>query len=226
MNWLDRRQMKINMGMTIPILLAMFISCKNQERIKPEGFVERTVFLEDDYPDTPFCTVNLFIPPEFDTLLKWVDYSDCTCCDLKKYRFTSSKGCLIQESGFLKVHFCRDSFTRLTIENGCVGRDETVIDTAFLNNIYKYVNMKNSEMGFSNPEWQAQEIKYINRIPFAILHYSCQEWYTEKPFELIMAMTVFRNTVIVFRLECCQPDCTDFSTNAYQILQSIHIGPN
>jgi len=93
MNALDRRQMKINMGMTIPILLAMFISCKNQERIKPEGFVERTVFLEDDYPDTPFCKVNLFIPPEFDTLLKWVDYSDCTCCDLKKYRFTSSKGC-------------------------------------------------------------------------------------------------------------------------------------
>lgn len=205
------------------IILSLLLSyaCKeiNKEKVMPENFVAKTVWLHDLYQDTSFCKVNLWVPAEFDTLLQWVDWSDCTCCDEKKYRFTNSDGCLIKESGFFKTSFCKDSFYRLTISNQCAGEDLFTMDTILLNKIYE---RKNNDV-LLNPQWKNKEIKYINERPYIILHYFGQDYYAGKPFEQIIAITQFNKTSISFRWECCQPECPDFSKKAYQTLESIKI---
>jgi hypothetical protein len=206
----------------IPFLALLFLACTNSERIIPENFVEQTVLLNDEYPDTPFCKVNLFVPIEFDTLLRWLDFSDCSCCGPQKYRFTASTGCLIKESGFFKTT-CRDSFCHFTIENECVGNTKLAVDTVLLNQSLRYINLQNRDIGFPDLQWINQEIKNINGRPFTILHYFGQDVYTDRPHEKIIAGTIFNNTWIVFRWQCCQPDCTGFSTKAYQTLETIQI---
>ncbi len=217
---------KVTMKVVAPFLIlsTLLFSCINQERLKPENFAEREVVLKDLFEDTAFYKVNLFVPMELDTLLEWVDNSDCPCCEVKKYRLTSSKGCLIQESGFFKPEYCRDSFQRLTVEHSCFGKDNLRIDTAFLSRNVRRENQRNKESQYPEIEWRQQEIKNINGHLFAIFHYVGRNPYLEKPFEQIVAVTNFRNTVLDFRFECYRQDCIDFSEKAFKTINSIMIG--
>lgn len=194
----------------------------NEKRI-PENFVEKNITLYHLYADTSFCEVTLYVPAELDTLLTWIDESDCTCCDVKKYRLTASNGCLIQESGFFKNEYCTDSFQRLTILHQCLGENKDLIDTTLLNVGITNVNNDHRDI-YPNPIWINQELKNINGQPFVILHYFGQDYYCKKPFESITAITVINNTYIEFEWECApHNDSADFSKKAYQTLESIRI---
>jgi hypothetical protein len=195
----------------------------NEKRI-PENFVEKAITLKDYYEDTSFCEVTLSIPEELDTLLIWKDVSDCSCCGSKKYRLTPSNGCLIQESGFFKNEYCKDSFQRLTILHQCLGENKDLIDTTFLKGCITNVNNDHRDMLYPNPIWIKQELQNITGQPFVILHYFGQDYYCIKPFERITAITVINNTFIGFEWECApHNDSADFSKKAYQTLESIRI---
>jgi hypothetical protein len=115
------------------LILVVALSCHRGRMEKPEQFDSKEFVLKDLYRDTPFARVLIYVPAELDTLLVWVDDSDCPCCEQKKYRFTNAKGCLFQESGFMYRDQCLDSIRRLTIVHQCAGRDKIQLDTAFLN---------------------------------------------------------------------------------------------
>lgn len=203
------------------LFVVLLFACQSRERIKPINFVEQTVILKDMYEDTAFCKVNMFVPVEMDTLMQWIDNSDCPCCDEKKYRFTSSKGCLIQESGFIKSRFCQDSFWRLTVIHQCKEREELAIDSTLI----KAMCNHQSDF-FKDVKWRKKELTQINGQKFAVIHKFGHDYYSEKqPFEKIFAITTYEKTSLFFCIECLNQDCADFAEKANKIIQSIVIEP-
>lgn len=99
----------------------LFISCSNNERFNSNGYIKREFKLLDLETEKPFAIIKLLVPSKYDTLLMWTNMSDCTCCHLRMYRFTNSKGCLLQESGFLPSASCQDSVDMLTFYHKCGG---------------------------------------------------------------------------------------------------------
>ena len=147
-------------------------------------------------------------------------WNDASCQDTKKYRFTSSQGCLIQESGFFKNKFCQDSFWRITIE--ILGRFHSVrIDSALINGYCERQEHNNGET-----EWRRRDIIQINGLEFAVFQYLGHDYYAEKePIEKLEAFTIFKNIHFSFCIECLNKDCGAFSTKANQILESVLIEP-
>ncbi len=199
------------------------LGCYKKERIKPLNFVEKEIILQDSFSKKKLCKMNLFIPIEYDTLLKWRDASDCGCCFTDKYRLTNSKSCLIKESGFLKIKYCKDSIDRLTIEHQCIGEDTFKLDTTFLNEYIIGRGDMAKSFRFPQDEWRANKIKNINGKEFIILDYFGQDIFLDKPYEQILAMTISKKTLITFRFQCYQNDCINFPKKAYQILNSVQI---
>ena len=100
-------------------LLLLVSACSRDDNKVPTGFVKRTFsFTNGEYKYSPMCRVSLYVLEKYDTLLTWVDRSDNASSHKPKYRFTSSKGCLLKESGFfhIKGGYCEDSLDRLTVE--------------------------------------------------------------------------------------------------------------
>lgn len=212
------------MKLLAPILLLfIFASCQNEERVKPLNYVEKEIILQDNVYKKAFSKINLFIPIEFDTLLTWTDWSDCSCCELEKYRLTSSKSCLIKESGFVKIDICKDSIDRLTIEHSCPSFKNFELDTTTINNIAESLNFENSLYSDQQIIWNKKQKERINGKEFIIFDFTGQHYYAEKPTAQIIAGTKLKNTFITFRFECIQNDCSNFSTKAYQILNSVLI---
>ncbi len=215
---------KQKMKLLFPILLMLiYISCKNAERIKPVNFIEKNVVLEDIYSKKVWNNINMFIPREYDTLLVWRDASDCSCCHIHKYRLTNSKSCLIKESGFVKSRYCKDSIDRLTIEYQCIGKDTYTLDTAFL---HRYVNNIGDLLNparYRQNKWKGHKIQNINGQKFIVLDFSEQDISLNRPYEQILAMTISKNTLLRFRFECYQNNCSNFSKKAHEILNSIQI---
>lgn len=199
------------------ICLIILYACQNKERIVPDNYSDQSIQIKDVYEDTAFCQVKIFVPIEMDTLLEW---EDANCQSTKKYRFTSSQGCLIQESGFFKTKFCQDSFWRITIE--FLGRLDFVnIDSALINGYCDGQESRNGEI-----EWHRKEIIQINGLEFAVIQSLGHDYYAEKvPFEKLVAFTKFNNVHLSLCIECLNQDCGAFSAKANKILESVLIEP-
>jgi hypothetical protein len=203
-------------------ILILIISChKENQRQKPNNFIEKEIILEDHYDDTNnkfFAKINFFVPAEFDTLQIWTDQSDCTGCETYKYRITTSKSCLIKESGFFKSQYCKDSIDRLTIEHSTVGIDKFKIDS------YSLKNIKSRIYDLQRENIYDSKLEKINGRDFIIVRYAGRNYYSpDKDIETLYAITTFAKTLINFNFECRQNDCSNFETKSLNIVKSILI---
>lgn len=201
-------------------LALAFVSCSENPPSLPRGFVERTLCLTDSFSRKNLAQIQLVVPVEFDTLLSWIDWNDAG--GEQKYRFVNSKGCLIQESGFFKSSYCRDSIQRLTIEHQ-LGSVEAgfAIDTSLINRVGKKLESKSDLFG-APLKWKNKGIQKINSCDYAVFHYIGANYFAND-IEIFEAITLVESGYIAFRLECAGFDCSDFSRKAWQTLASIQI---
>jgi hypothetical protein len=63
-------------------------------------------------------TTDFFIPDRYDTLLVWVNHSDCgKPCDQQEYRFQIKKNPIVEESGFFFLGEPHDTVDQFTISH-------------------------------------------------------------------------------------------------------------
>lgn len=199
------------------------ISCSTNENKSSNEFVKREFKLIDLKSEKPFALIKLLVPVKYDTFLMWTNMSDCTCCHLRMYRFTNSKGCLLRETGFLPSASCQDSVDMLTLSHQCK------------NGKYEDINMrelseriKDSDIDYEKPGnppiiWKVKEVKSINGWKFQISESFSFKCNYDLPREAIHASTVINNTWVNFIFECNQINCIDFLSVSYQMLNSIQI---
>ena len=211
------------------ISLLVFASCSKREPENPVGFTQRRViFKEDKYHPFPACAITLLVPVEYDTLLKWVDWSDNSASDISKYRFTNSRGCLIQESGFFKKAdgFCKDTLDRLTIYPQQIYGDgewtmKSLNETAFQTDKRDSIICKTKSL------WRLKKIEKINERQFVIISRRGPGYFFCDPYEQLSAGTNFRyrnkQCHISFVFECKNKNNRDFEKRAYTVLKSIKI---
>ncbi|MFD2720106.1 hypothetical protein ACFST9_15390 [Hymenobacter monticola] len=147
--------------------------------------------------------------------------------DRPKYRFTNSKGCLLQESGFFKREgeYCKDTLDRLTIETSLGFDDEMTL--ANLDGTIHYWEEHTKVIGGNPPIWKAKRLQVINGRTFGILESFGPGKLIDKPYEQLSAKVKFRQGgkpwEVVFNFECKQRNCRDFVENANKILRSVRI---
>lgn len=202
-------------------LTLAFASCSETPPPLPQGFSERSLCLKDSSSGKNLGLVRLAIPPEFDTLLTWIDWSDAG--GEQKYRFVNSRGCLIKESGFFKTKYCHDSIRRFTIEHQFHSSPIGIsLDTTLVSRIVRKVESVSDLFG--NPvRWKTKGIQKINGNDFGVFHYIGADYFTDE-MEAIFAITLVGNDYIEFRWECASNrNSITFIREAQQTLASIQI---
>lgn len=167
--------------------------------------------------------VNLWILEQFDLMQNWTDASDCSCCEMYKYRFTNAKYCQIKESGFFKIAYCKDNFKRITIEHSCFGDFPKPMDAQFMNDWADSEQSRTHDAFRTDLTFYTKEIRNINGRDFILLDYFGPDLYSDKPLEQIFAATSVKNTYLFFHFDCNSPDCAGFSKMADTVIASIRI---
>ncbi|MBO2007829.1 hypothetical protein [Hymenobacter negativus] len=200
----------------------------------PAGFVERRADFKSFkfYPNLE-GNIKLNVPVKFDTLLNWVDRSDAG--GSTKLRFTSSKGCLTQESGYIHVDICDDDIDRLTIESYPIG-PATRINNDTAGFAYAAMRLQQAARSYVNKfAWHSKSVKTINERQFRVLEYwgsqnlgrNKQGEFVKGPFERLVATTRLnqggREWGITMLFECKRCDYAGFAKNAHTALESVII---
>lgn len=170
----------------------------------------------------------MYVPSRYDTLLDWVDHSDCGCCGSKKYRLLNKSSCLIQESGFFHLKVCRDTFNRLSIVYQCKEKENILqdVDSTFLHIFADNIKGKIKAVWRNEPvKWKAKKIIYINNQPYLFLHFISRNLYSQTPVQQIYAGTFFNKTLILFIYENNQKDRSAFFQEAFTSIKSIKLSP-
>jgi hypothetical protein len=213
----------------------MVSACSRAEEEIPVGFKKQQFDFKDIDGGRFYLHghVQLFVPAKYDTLLIWNDRSDAG--GMPKYRFTNSKGCLLQESGFLKPEgtYCTDTLDRLTIETQQsfgLGLDTVSLERmAYMSEAEK---RHHEMMHRVYPAWKAPILKEmkrerINGRTFVIKQFYGSWKLVPEPYKHLTAVTELKQGpslwVTAFHFECKQQDCHDFAKNAYTVLQSVKI---
>ena len=199
----------------------------------PAGLKPRTVRLEGvpaarnlDISQFPRGEVALLVPEEFDTLMTWLDASDTPQGHRFKYRFTSSKGCLVKESGWMRPGtYCPDSFARLTLEaqqssgpaDSLEGVDKTI----------RAGDARNRAAGVVATVWKVKKQAVFHGRTFAVVESFGTGTFSAEPYEQLTAVTTLAQGNmywdLTFRFECKQPDCRGFADQAYAVLRSARL---
>lgn len=217
------------MRVLIPVLsLAILVGCSADKQQLPAGFVKRTVTLvKRPYVPSPTGTITLNVPVKYDTLLVWLDVSDNQMSHKPKYRFTSSKGCLLQESGFFKWEgtYCQDSLDRLTIETQMnYGSEETLeaVERRIRNQ-----DERNKAVGAVPTVWKSKKLATINGRIFSIVEFFGVGSLVAEPYRQIVATTTLRQAdrgwEVRFQFDCKRKQCANFARDVYTTIQSIRI---
>jgi hypothetical protein len=207
------------------ILIALFITCQSERPELPADFHQHTVILAQTYPPEQFAVVTIFLPPSYDTLLQWVDRSDCGgCCNVVKYRFTNSRSCLLQESGFLKSRFCPDTFAinQLTIQHQDLDCGTVPIDTALLRAALEAQSREDEIFKFA-AQWKRREIRRIGGYDFLLEELTAYSKRLDRPTHQLSAMTFVTGACVSFIWECEPDDFAGPMDDAYAMLYSIRI---
>ena len=212
--------------------LLAFSACSQGSKIVPVGFeARRCNFISDCGGRFSLRGhITLVIPAQYDTLLTWIDRSDAG--GTPKYRFTNSKGCLIQESGFFKREdgYCKDSIDRMTIETGQsfdLGLDTLNLERISRSEREYYQTRHQRNPVWKAPAWRSRSREKINGRTFVIKEFYGSSEFVEEPYKQLVAVTEFRQGPSLwyarFRFECKQKDCRNFAKNAYTVLNSVRI---
>lgn len=210
------------------VLICSISACSRHAEI-PVGFVQRRViFNQDKYHPFPHCAIRLLVPTEYDTLLTWIDRSDNTASDIAKYRFTSSRGCLIQESGFFKKDdgFCQDTLDRLTIvPQQDYGSGLWTLEE--LDEMARRTDERDSTICKTKSLWREKKIETINGLQFVVISRRGPGQLFCEPYEQLSARTNFlqngKRWHFVFVFECKNRESRNFKNRAYTVLQSVQI---
>ena len=212
-------------------LLAL-AACSQSPKTVPVGFKAQCV---DFIPErgarfSLIGRVGLVVPEQYDTLLAWMDWSDIG--GTPKYRFTNSKGCLIQESGFFKREdgYCKDSIDRMTIETGQsfgLGLDTLNLERIPRSEREYYQTRHQRNPVWKAPAWRSRSREKINGRTFVIKEFYGSSNFIEEPYEQLIAITEFKQGPSLWyarlRFECKQKDCRNFAKSAYTVLNSVRI---
>lgn len=209
--------------------ISMLLSnCDLIDPSPPTGFYPKELVLSNYEEEGFLGKLNIYVPSRYDTLLHWVDLSDCGCCGSKKYRLLNKSSCLIQESGFFHLKVCRDTFDRLSIVYQCKEEENILqeVDSTFLRIIANNIERRIQLVWPGEPiKWKAKKITHIDRQPYLFLHFISKNIYSQGPVEQIYAGTFFNKTLILFIYENNQRDRSEFKKEAYTSIQSIRLNP-
>jgi hypothetical protein len=201
--------------------LSVLFSCQTTVP-RPSNFTEKEIQLTDNRA-LPIAKVKVSVPIAFDTLLVWVDYSDCGGCETYKYRLTSSKGCLSQESGFFTSNYCQDSIYQFTVELSAANLP-IPIDTVTLENIkHNDTNKHQDAWRRSYTRYQSQ-IETIHGKPFILIRTTGRTFYSQdRDVETFTAITCVAGRTLSFVCVCKDGNCPDFDAAAGYMLRSVVI---
>ncbi|WP_324680669.1 hypothetical protein [Hymenobacter sp. GOD-10R] len=216
------------------ILLVLLSACKSPAPTVPAGFVARHVrFLADDRYSLLAGYLRLNVPVRYDTLLHWVDQGDAA--PTLKYRFTSARGCLLQERGYIQQPACTQAVDRLTIltdhYSGMVAGD-----TTGFHGRCQALERAEHEMG-NTFAWRARKVLRLDHRVFTVQEFCGARYrywlpgqrkrFRWEPYQELLAQTIVQQGkgawLISFRFECTQAACPAFSQQAYTILSSVHL---
>lgn len=189
---------------------------------RPNNFTEKEIQLKDEQA-LPIAKVKVSVPIAFDTLLVWVDYSDCGGCETYKYRLTNAKGCLSQESGFFTSNYCLDSIYQFTVELSAANLP-IPIDTATLEQI------KHNDTNKHQDAWRRSYTRYQGRIetihgkPFIMIRSTGRTFFSQdRDVEIFQAITCVAGRTVAFVCVCKDGNCPDFDAEAGYMLRSVVI---
>ncbi|SNC66191.1 hypothetical protein SAMN06265337_1528 [Hymenobacter gelipurpurascens] len=211
--------------------LLFLVTCsspKQEVAVVPTGFVKRSVTFKT-WPamQMPTGSITLHVPAKYDTLLTWIDESDTPMGHKAKYRFVSSRGCLLQESGFYKREgtYCRDTLDRLTISTQQSSSAEESL--AAVDRRIRYWGEVSKLKGGAAPILKAKKLQVINGRTFSVVSFVGGSNLIAEPYEQVTATTVvqagLRSWEVALHFECKQADCGRLAEQAYTTLQSVKI---
>ncbi|TGD82491.1 hypothetical protein [Hymenobacter wooponensis] len=210
------------------LFLVACSSPKQEVATVPAGFVERSVaFNTRPSRQTSSGSISLYVPAKYDTLLTWADESDTPMGDKAKYRFVSSRGCLLQESGFFKREgtYCRDTLDRLTISAQQSSGAEESLEA--VDRRIRYWDEVSKSKGSAALVVKSKKIDVIHGRTFSVVSFVGGTELIAEPYEQVRATTVMhvgpRSWEVVLHFECKQADCRHLTEQAYTTLQSVRI---
>lgn len=215
-------------------LLVVLSACTSPAPTVPAGFVARHVrFLADHQHSLLKGNLRLNVPVHYDTLLSWVDQGDAA--PTMKYRFTSARGCLLQERGYIQQPACTQAVDRLTILTdhypGMVAGD-----TIGFHGRCQALERAEHEQGNAFT-WRARKVLRIDQRVFTVQEFCGARYryglpgqrkrFRLEPYQELLAQTIGQQGkdawLISFRFECTQAACSTFSQQAYTTLYSAHL---
>ncbi len=165
--------------------------------------------------------IEVNIPTELDSFYTWVDYNDTGCGCRRRYRFSSSKQPIFQESGFFQLEH-PDSSYRVTFSHyyypDCFGQWKVDLDhiVAF----YK----KGAEMDSVDLKVFSAKRININGIPFDVLAFRTQLVPRQKyPSTLIWGYASIDSVDLQVEYECAMKNCDLFIEKMGESLNSITV---
>lgn len=207
-------------------IVLLCLACDLIKRTPPDGFYQKEILLSNYEEEGFLGKLNVCVPSRYDTLLDWVDFSDCGCCGSKKYRLLNKSSCLIQESGFFHLKVCEDTFDRLSIVYQCKRKENTQkeVDSTFLHLFADKIERKIQAVWKNEKlNWKAKKITQIDHKPYLLLHFIGKSLHSQIPVEQIYAVTFFNNTLILLIYENNQRERTEFIKEAYTSIHSIQL---
>lgn len=209
-------------------IVLLCLACNLINRTPPAGFYPKEIVLSNYEEEGFLGKLNMCVPSRYDTLLDWVDFSDCGCCGSKKYRLLNKSSCLIQESGFFHLKVCEDTFDRLSIVYQCKRKENTLqeVDSTFLRSFADNLERKIKAVWPNETvKWKVRKVVQIDNQPYLFFHFISRNQYSQIPVEQIYAVTFFNNTLILFIFENNLREGTEFVKEAYTSIHSIQLSP-
>lgn len=199
-------------------LVFLLVSCNNTPPEIPSGFVEKTLYLCEDYDWKKVGLVSIAIPEQLDTLLIWEDHFD-DASTIIRHRFVNKRGCLKQETGFFKDEFCEDSTIRLTINGYKITRYKDM-KTFMEEYVWKdSVIFRDIKASLS---WKKRSLETRGNVDYAILH-SVRDEATFGKLEKLDVFVIKKGILYEFCWDCAGIDCRDFFKKAYKSIPTIQI---
>lgn len=220
----------------------LLAACSSTTLQTPAGFVRRQVAFQYHDPYRHLRGhLHLMVPSRYDTLQSWFDHSDTE--GTRKYRLTSSTGCLLQESGWIHEQACNQTLDRLTIEVDRLFGDPGPDTVGYYlaqqrQRVEQMARLLHEELGGARTVWHTNQLTSFHQRPFTLQAYFGsrvlggypvgKRWKLE-PYEQLIAATVIKYRKeywgLTFRFECKQADCRHFAQQAKTILNSVEIEP-
>ncbi len=210
------------------LAIVTLCACDLINHTPPTGFYQKEIVLSNYEEEGLLGKLSIYVPSRYDTLLDWVDQSDCGCCGSKKYRLLNKNECLIQESGFFYSEVCRDTFDRLSIVYQCKEKENILqeVDSTFLHLFADNIERKIKAVWRNEPvKWKAKKIIQINNQPYLFLHFISRNLHSQIPVEQIYVGTFFNKTLMLLIYENNQRDRTEFIKEVYTSIRSIQLSP-